>query len=369
MSDKILLKELHSFKQIHKPSTLWRDATRQRILTLAEAKPVTNWSGLERWRESWLEFRWRLSPVPVISSAVVAVALLMTGLPMSQTLAQAQPGDWLYPVKRLEERVELSFKTSPTAQGIYYLKLADRRLQELTSIPIGNVEQAELLRDYNVMLSFAQANYQAVAPTTELAQVYDRTTTNLIVNLNQVVVANSVRSVYTSARKLTKDINSQSLTTLVSLHKPDGNGTQQEVSDRLQREITKVEEQLATVQNKLQGLPSVQQRSSKVVIDSRRQVVPAAEAGKEATKNLDEAKEWLEKKEFSLALEKLKEGEVITLKTEEAIAEVTGEDGEVKGEAQPAEETVEGVGAVEPAPPAVDSPAPVSEPPSDPAGN
>ena len=332
MSDQLLLKELRSIRKIHKPSTTWRDATRQRILSLAETKPLAGWSSVERWRESWLEFRWRLSPVPVVASTVVVLMLMFSCLPFSQTLAQSQPGDWLYPVKRLEERVELGMRTSPSSQGVYYLKLADRRLQELSHLPIGDSRQAELLRDYNVMLSFAQANYQAVAPTTQLAQIYDRATNNLITDLNQVVVANGVQNAYSSARKLTKDINSLSLTTLVSLHQPDGVSSQNEVTERLQQEITKVEEQLASVQTKLERLPGVAQRSSKVVLESRQQVVPVSEAGEEATKTLAEAKELLERKEFSLALEKLKEGEVITLKTEEAIDEAISQDGEVKGE-------------------------------------
>src|SRR3989338_816059 len=127
MSDQLLLKELRSIRKIHKPSTTWRDATRQRILSLAETKPLAGWSSVERWRESWLEFRWRLSPVPVVASTVVVLMLMLAGLPFSQTLAQSQPGDWLYPVKRLEERVELGMRTSPSSQGVYYLKLADRR--------------------------------------------------------------------------------------------------------------------------------------------------------------------------------------------------------------------------------------------------
>ncbi|MFH1867076.1 MAG: DUF5667 domain-containing protein [Patescibacteria group bacterium] len=346
MNNKALIKELQSLKEINKPSTLWRDQTRQRVLQLAEQKPLSVWSNSDRWLERWFEFRRHLAPVPVVASLVVVVMIILGSVPLAKGLAASLPGDWLYPAKRLEERVQISLKQTPVSQAVYSLELASRRLGELQQVPIGDAVQSELLRAYNIRLSFAQAYYQASEPSLSLAQLYDQGTKQLESKLNNIVVANSDTRIYRNAGRLTRQINSEALTTLVALHQGGDNGDRhQVVTDRLQQEIDEVEQKFATIQTKINKLPAVQQRESKVVIDSKRQVVTASKASEEVSKTLAEAKELLEKKEFSLALEKLKEGEVISLKTEEVISEITGENEEEAGEVEGVEkiEEIEGV--------------------------
>ncbi|MFA4937102.1 MAG: DUF5667 domain-containing protein [Patescibacteria group bacterium] len=339
MKDKILIKELQSLREIKKPASVWRDKTRNTILSLAEQKPMIGWGVSDRVLVGWFDFRLKFAPVPAVAVVTMLLVMAFITLPLTPGFASSVPGDFAYPLKRLEEKIQLSLRQNSASQGIYYLKLADRRLSELKAIPIGSEDQVALLRDYNINLSFAEANYRAVANNNELAKVYDQVAKKLGENLNQIIVTNGSKQVYQVARELTDKISSDSLATLIVLHQQGQTSNQQVVQERLQEEIDKVEQKLATVQTKLGELSAPKRNTSKVVIESRRAVVPATEAGEEASKNLAEAKILLEQKEFSLALAKVKEGEVITLKTEEAISEEdVGQpdsvEGEVRGETQ-----------------------------------
>ncbi len=334
MKDKVLIKELQTLREIKKPASVWRDKTRNTILALAEKKPILGWGVGERVLVGWFDFRLRFAPVPAVALTTLLLIAVFFTLPLTPGFASSKPGDFAYPLKRLEEKIQLSFRQNATSQGIYHLKLAERRLTELKAVPIGSEDQLALLRDYNINLSFAEANYHAVLDSGELARVYDGSAKKLEGDLNQVIVTNNSKEVYQAARELTAKISNDSLNTLVVLHQQGKTSDQQAVQERLQEEITKVEQKLVTVQLKLGELPAPKRNTSKVVIESRRAVVPATEAEKEASRTLAEAKVLLEQKEFSLALAKVKEGEVITLKTEEAISEVeSGDDpaGEVKG--------------------------------------
>ncbi len=331
MLDKQLIKQLSSLKEIKKSPVLWRDQTRQRILQLAEQQSSKTWVWQDKVLFDWWQIKSRV-PQPVFASLVTVVLLLILSMPIGKVALASLPGSWLYPVKRFQEKVALTFKQDAASQGAYYLHLAQLRLGELKQMPIGDSAQADLLRDYNINLSFAQANFEAAGSSAKLASLYDQSVSKFDKELNEVVVPAQDSGVYQTARQLTREIENRSLVVLVSAHLKDPE-IPSTVAERLSQEINKVEQKLATVQSKLDKLPTSQKQAARVVIESKKQVVGAQAAGDEVSKTLAEAKELLEKKEFTLALAKVKECEVITLKTEEVLSEVTGNEptSEVKG--------------------------------------
>ncbi len=329
MRDNQLIKQLSSLREIKKPAVLWCDQTRKEILQLAEQKSGKEWF----WQDKLVFYWWKtrsVVPQPVFVSLATILFLLVMTVPINQAVASSLPGDWLYPVKRWQEKITLTLKQDAASQGAYYLHLASVRLAELKRLPIGDNEQARVLRDYNINLSFAQVNFEASSTSIKLANLYDQSINNFERELNEVVVPSKDREVYQTARELTQTLGDKALAVLVNLHVKDQE-PQNAVTQRLSEEINKVEQKLSTVQSKIDKLPISQKQVARVVIESKRQIIGAQDAGEEASKTLAEAKELLEKKEFTLALEKVKEGETITLKTEKVLNEVEEVTGEVKG--------------------------------------
>ncbi|MDZ4229890.1 MAG: hypothetical protein U1C53_02010, partial [Candidatus Veblenbacteria bacterium] len=246
-----------------------------------------------------------------------------------------------YPVKRVAEKVELSVRSTSGSQGLFYLTLAGRRLTEAQAVGAAEATtQAELLRDYNIALGFAQAGLETGLTSTTLARAYDQTTDMLAANLTTLPTAPQNQLVLSVALELTGKVSARALALLVSAHRQGANGLPQaEVANRLTQEIAKVEAKLGHVDDKIKEFPSVRP-APRVVIESKSTVVPVAEASRQAKESLSEAKELVARNEFSLALQKVQESEDITQKSEAAVADeaVAGEEqspleGEVKGEA------------------------------------
>ena len=329
MLDKDLIKDIGSLKEMVRPSTAWRDSARRQVLMLAEQKPLRRYTSWETTRVNLMSWRLKVAPLPAMSIVVVLLIVSIV-TPFAGGLASTQPGEILYPVKRFQEKLEVTFKTNNQAKGDYYLLLAERRLNEIAGLSIGDEYQGKLLRDYNIDLSFARAYYQATPTSTALAQSFDNKTTSLKEDLKSIIVSNDDRQVYKVAYDLTDKLSNDALVTLVALGQSTAGDTT--LASRLNEEISKVEEKLASIQTKIDDLPKNDLSGSKVVIESKKVVVAATDASKEASKTLEEAKELIDKQEFTLALQKIKEGEVITLKTEEVVDETTAAaTGEVKG--------------------------------------
>lgn len=331
MLDKDLIKDISLLKEVIKPTSAWRDSARRQVLFWAEQRPLGGYTVWESATSRLMSWRIKLAPIPAMS-ILVMVLIIFIIIPFAGGLASTQPGEIFYPVKRFQEKLEIVFKTTNEAKGDYYLLLAQRRLDEITGLSIGDEYQGKLLRDYNIDLSFARAYYQATPPAAALAQNFDNKITILKDDLKFIIVTNDDRQVYKVAYDLTDKLSNDALLTLVALGQSTTSNTSLVL--RLNQEIFKVEQKLATVQDKIDDLPRSNLGSSKVVIESKKVVVAPADASKEATKTLAEARELIDKREFTLALQKIKEGEVITLKTEEVVDETANpseKSGEVKG--------------------------------------
>lgn len=326
MSQRSLTNQLAELGSIRRAQPDWRDATRARLLSLAATQVPKGLSWGDRAQLIWQHTRLAFSPMP-LAPVLAALLLLAVGYtPFASATGKSLPGDALYPVKRAVERVELSFKASSGSQGLYYLVLAEHRLAEAKALLPQSVEaQAKLLRDYNISLGFAQASFQGSAQSGALAYAYDHATNSLGSALGLLMVPAANQPVYGKALELTSKLANQALVLLVGSRGSDDEGIGAiELTARLEEQIAKVEATLGGVDVRLHEFPATR-RAPRVVVESREAVLPAAEAALAAKQSLLEAKELMAKKQFTLALEKVQEGEAITLKTVQAVDKVTKE--------------------------------------------
>lgn len=336
MSERLLINQLRELRSVKRAPAVWREQTRERLLSQAEAQAVRPYSVFERLRLGLQQARLSFAPVPLVST-VVAVAVVLTGaVPFSYATQASLPGQALYPVKRAFERVELSLKSTPEAQGVFRLDLAQTRLTELNALPrTQTLAASELLKSYNIEVSFAQAALRSAPISSALAIRYSEQAEALAQQLEGLVVPEYAQAAFTAARTLTDTLGNEALTMLVGAHQSGQNGVQPAVvAQRLESHLTKVAAKLEGVETRVQEFPD-SGSTQRVVIESRQAVVPIKEAPRVAKETLSQAKQLIEKKEFTLALQKVQETEDITEKTEAAVekgeAEKAAPEPQVKG--------------------------------------
>lgn len=331
MSSHQLINQLREIKTRHYAPVVWREQTRERLLNSVRATSQTSYSFTER---IWLglnNFRYLIAPVRLVPATLTLLLVLFGAVPFTQAMNQSLPGNYLYALKRLSERTELSFRNTTASQGVFYLKLASRRLAESTAVKSESV-RADLLRDYNINLSFAQASLQSLSQDGRLAATYDAASQTLLAQLRQLPVDTAIEPAYSVSLALTEKLSSRTLAMLVNT--ADKQATVSPVTERLNQQIAKVQARLEGVEVRLVKLP-VNIKTPRVVLDDKEAIVPVKEASRQAKQSLTEAKELVQKKEFTLALQKLEESETIALKSEAAVKKATGseaaETGKVEG--------------------------------------
>lgn len=354
MSDHKLLHQLKEIRVTKRAPALWREQTRERLLTLTETQTSRTYNFSEVVSLSWSRVRLVISPMPIMPTLVVMLGLIFGYAPVSQAYTASLPGNLLYPVKRTVERVELSLRSTPAKQGLFHLKLAERRLNEFNNLPFGEEStQAGLLRDYNIDLSFAQASLQASSDDSKLAMQYDEVATELENILANSKVSPNSQTTYNVAVVLTDKLSATALAVLVDAHQNGQNGLlPAAVAQRLESQISKIQNKLNDMESRISEFPE-SKSAPRVVLETKQTIVPAKEASREAKKSLTEAMALIQKKEFILALQKVQESEDITTKTEVAITKAetpvvttsTEEQGKVDGastttpEIKPSEES------------------------------
>lgn len=87
-----------------------------------------------------------------VSAIVIAGGGLMTGVTYAS--ASALPNDHLYGVKRTVEQVQLAMATSDEGKANAYLKVADRRAEEIATVAgdVDDLKLADLTQDYGIAL-------------------------------------------------------------------------------------------------------------------------------------------------------------------------------------------------------------------------
>jgi len=325
-----LINQLNELKvRIHAPA-VWREQTRERLLNMVNSAPKTSYSFRARLRLIFSNVRYAVAPIRLAPALSTLALVALVAVPFTQAMNQSLPGSNLYGLKRLSERVELSLYNTPQSQGVFYLKLADRRLYEAAAVASAGA-RADLLRDYNIDLSFAQASLQSLRNDNALAATYDAFSQTLLAKLHTLKISQSAEPAYDVSLALTEKLSSRTLAYLVD--SATDVPSDQPVTERLNQQIAKVTAKLDGVDIKLVKLPT-NKPAPRVVIESQAAVVLVKEASQQAKQNLTEAKELIQKKQFGLALEKLEESDDIATKSEAAVNKVQTNDpnGKVKGD-------------------------------------
>ncbi|MBI5466522.1 MAG: hypothetical protein HY974_04510 [Candidatus Kerfeldbacteria bacterium] len=319
MSDNDLIHSLHELRDVKRAAPLWREQTRARLMQTAEQSSTKAYSFTERFSLVMSQVRLTMSPLPLVPTLAIVVGLLFGWTPFAQATLASLPGDTLYPVKRASEHIALSLHSSAESQGLYYLALADRRVTELSTPGLDAATQAKLLRDYNINLGFSQASFHAAPSSSRLAVAYDAAVGELAIRLKSYLPEVLALPAYATALNLTDRLGSDALAVLVTTHQSAQNGLlPAAVARRLEQEIVKVEAKLRGMESKMVSLPTTK-TSPRVVIESKQVVVPVRQAQQLAKDSLTEARKLVQSKEFTLALEKVRESEDITSKTEAAV--------------------------------------------------
>ncbi|MCL4395761.1 MAG: DUF5667 domain-containing protein [Chloroflexi bacterium] len=159
---------LHSLPDVE-PSQEFKQATRQRLLRLQPAKPVT------RPRTTLAAGRtllWR-------TAAAIAVAVLLLGGAAAGVNAAGAslPGSALYPFKRAMEQLELNLTSNSTDRTRMQLSLADRRLSEAAILAKAGQDAlaAQALNDYGIEVDAASQFQISSAPTSSITQEFVET--------------------------------------------------------------------------------------------------------------------------------------------------------------------------------------------------
>lgn len=330
MSDRELVHQLGELKTVKTAPALWRAGARERLLAQVDSQPSTRYTAAESMRLWVMQLRLHVAPVSFVPVVASAALVFVLAVPFVSAMNASLPGNPLYSFKRSLEQVELSFHTSAEGQGVAYLTLAQHRLTELARLPQNSPYQAQVLRDYNIALGFAQAGLNAAPLSSRLGVQYNDALAILGNELRAVAVTAPAAPAYHAALGLTDRLSGESLALLVAAHQSGQNGMlPQELSQRLEQQIAKVEAKLAGVDGKISQFPS-SQPAPRVIIESKQTIVAAREAGQLAKESLSQAKALVAKNDFTLALQKMEESEDITAKTEAAVDKEAAA-GEVKG--------------------------------------
>ncbi len=88
----------------------------------------------EQYRPRIVERPRRKTPSVLNWALVASLVLVLLWVGLTPAVAASLPGEPLYPVKQLYEKVELSTATTPAAKATVYLQQADRRAQEALTL-------------------------------------------------------------------------------------------------------------------------------------------------------------------------------------------------------------------------------------------
>lgn len=116
--------------------------------------------------------------------AVLAAAMLLT-LGSGSALAAAagtKPGDALYGVKRVSERIALAMRLSPESKATLHLQLAERRIDEIDALAAEGKDVTDLASDFAASLEAAGEGASSEA----LDRILERTRAH-IAHLNEIL--------------------------------------------------------------------------------------------------------------------------------------------------------------------------------------
>ncbi len=121
------------------PSSEWKDFARQDILARISFSSENSPLEQNRWAEfSYLgRSYWQMAQNffrQPIGTLLLVLLLVAGGGVLKVKTDSSLPGDWLYPLKRGTEKLQVALIFNPRQKSIVRLELADRRIQELNEV-------------------------------------------------------------------------------------------------------------------------------------------------------------------------------------------------------------------------------------------
>jgi hypothetical protein len=255
---------LQKLKSI-KPSSKWLSLTRQKLVdelsVESNLKPSNSFF-------DWFWFH-RLQPVALS----LCLILIMAGGPvLAVTAAQSSlPGDLLYPIKKIAERVSLQVASEDNKAQIQ-VDLAYRRIEELNKIAVGSSNQIEKSQKTKVVVddlkvSISEAGQKMMELSKDKVAVIAKKTQKIETDLtkvkneiaSEIAVAEDeslkeVQDVLAEAEQMMEDVNKQIRAVLVATDEDidDVASTTDEVLDDLTDQLDENIDELETKIDDLQ---------------------------------------------------------------------------------------------------------------------
>jgi len=346
--DRTVLKNLKELKKVE-PDFEWSIKTKRYLLSqikTAEISEATKFS--DKLRIITLRLERKFIPSPVKMVAILMVFLMAGGTTLAAKAAI--PGNPFYPIKTKIEKVELILVTSSKKEAKVHLKHAKNRIFEVEQL----VKKDDSKKEENISktVKSLQKDITAAQNSLEIAEKEKETSNNLVsvaIQLNQGteevlevlnqtaqnVVSEETKQAVSEVAEVT-DAVQDNATNLIVDKKEKGEVSDEVVTDDQVKEIvvkniTKIENQLKIVEEKVNQIN--QDQNAEQTIDPKNVEEISKKLG-EAKLVLEEAKKLVEETSLSQVLEKVQESKEITKQTQKDIIKTEEEISKVQEEQQ-----------------------------------
>lgn len=244
-----------------------------------------------------------------LNSAMTMSVFLLSAVAATLASGGSMPGEPLYTVKKTAETIQVAL-VSPDERATLETELAEKRLQELKVLTQGSLGQAEKEKALESIANDVEANLETVSKTLDTLknQSEAKRVTKVATLLNQKT--STYKSLISQAQENTKlpdtqeekldqvsaKINQAQFKALeLIIDKKDSSGiSEQEVASNLESNLRTTERELAALSVRVLAA-GVEKTIEPLLIEKSDQ----------AKRILQEAKEFLVRKEFKTALEKI----------------------------------------------------------------
>jgi hypothetical protein len=340
MSSRKLARQLETLKAI-KPSTEWRDRTRDILLSQVKGQGagglqhVSMLGGVGAYTRDSLAIAYRVTIGQLFSRPLVlsgALGVLVVGA-ISAGLASQQsiPGDPLYTVKQTHEQIRVVF-VAPENRPAFQLELAQERIEELATLSGRSLSEEE--KDQKTALLVEQARQTITGAQDDLEKLKKEQPKKAVqaaamVNqkageYEQGIVKNSEQS----AQLIANLDETQNKALAVIVEKKDTAGiAESEVASHITSAIDTLEERLARLET--------------VSAAGFRNNTQLSEKSNEAKKNLQDARDGVERRDFRAALDKISLSRGIIASVEKEMVPTTDSKPAKKGDIDEDADTVQ----------------------------
>lgn len=387
MNEQEFIKKLKRLQTI-KPRTEWLERNRALLLSgLKESGDERGQSELELNRtvsSSWdvtISLLHSLLPSrrtvvllrPAGVFAVLSIFLLISSIVTVSASQETIPGDTLYPVKIVSEKVQRVLTTDESEKAKLEISFAGKRIDELEKIisqPVSEtikVEQVETVLDkFEENITSAQETLDVLSVDSDapeeavsLAEVIDEKVSEYKETLDKTAEAASpdVKEAVEDAAEVAEDHSDAALSVIVEKHDAgEVVKSQEEISEKVDEKIASLSEEIDEVERQIDMLLSAtttedmfsEDESEIDLTTTTEKLLVTKEQIGLANKILDEAKELVEEEMLSEALAKVSESKVLIDAAKKRVENIANELGIIDEAASTEEEdtlepSVEGI--------------------------